>query len=116
MSNTENNKDMIDTWLLINLLHVFILAPLAIYIGVMKNNSRMELVFLMITIIIFGIWYHIDKLSKINKIDVISITHILLGTLAIGYLIIPKRSQWFYYSMILVGIYSAIKHSYYLSK
>ena len=109
-------------WTLINILHVLILTPLLIYIGVSRNNSSQELVILLITLIIFGIIYHIKKLIK--RFDGISIAHIIFGIIGIYYLIIStmnmsvanKKIKWFYYTLILLGVYTFIKHTYYLYK
>ena len=112
----EKQNNIINEWFLINLLHIIILAPVAIYIGVMKNNSISEIVILMITMFLFGIWYHSSKLLKISKINIISISHIIFGIIGTIYLMMSNRPLWFYYSMLIAGFYSGIKHSYHIIK
>lgn len=109
-------------WTLINILHVLILGPLLIYISISRNDSSRELIILLITLIIFGIIYHLQKLK--NKMDGISIGHIIFGIISIYYLLTftmsisntNKKIVWFYYSLFIIGIYTCIKHIYYLVK
>ena len=107
-------------WTLVNILHVLILGPLLIYISLSRNESSRELIILLITLIIFGIIYHIQKLKRL--FDGISIGHIVFGLIIIYYLLrftmsmSNKKINWFYYSLFIIGIYTVIKHSYYLLK
>ncbi len=101
-------------WILINILHVVILAPLIIYFGISKNKAIKELIILMAMLLLFSMYFHIQKLMKKN--NSISIGHIITGIFGILYLyfINIKYPVWIYYILIIIGSYIGAKHLYHL--
>ncbi len=102
-------------WILINILHIVILAPLIIYLGISKNKATQELVILMAMLLLFGIYFHIEKLMK--RYDGISIGHVIIGLVGLAYLYFINRIYpiWVYYILIITGSYVGAKHLYHLT-
>ena len=66
----------------------------------------------MISNFVFAFGYHIVRTSR--KFNAVSLGHVAFSLVGVIYLLMMKRPQWFYYSLIGLGGYAGIKHGYYL--
>ena len=97
-------------YLLLNLYHVFIVTPVAIYIGLNGDKaSNLSIIFLFANFM-FAFIYHIVRVLR--KFNGISMGHVIFSIVGGGYLLLSKRPQWFYYSILGLGGYAGMKHGY----
>jgi hypothetical protein len=97
-------------YLLLNLYHVFIVTPVAIYIGLNGDKaSNTSIIFLFVNFM-FAFIYHIVRVLR--RFNGISMGHVIFSLVGGGYLLLSKRPTWFYYSIIGLGGYAGIKHGY----
>jgi hypothetical protein len=111
-------------WILINLFHLVILAPLFLYVGMYKqfnidnsndnSNDNSITNILLIVVFAFTILYHGVKV--IEKINIISITHIIVGIIGIYYSAQTETPKGFYNLLSAIGVYAGLKHGYYLTQ
>jgi hypothetical protein len=106
----KQNKDF--QWKLINLYHLFILAPLLIYYGIYKNNNSSNVSLLLILSFAFGLLYHFDR--AYSDYNLISIAHVIGGILGIQIILLENKPEWIYNAFIVIGIYAGLKHGLYL--
>ena len=105
-------------WILIILFHLVILAPLFLYVGVYKqfnidnSNDNSITNILLIAVFAFDILYHGVKV--IERINIISITHIIVGIIGIYYSVQTEKPKGFYNLLSAIGVYAGLKHGYYL--
>ena len=105
-------------WILIILFHLVILAPLFLYVGVYKqfnidnSNDNSITNILLIAVFAFAILYHGVKV--IERINIISITHIIVGIIGIYYSAQTEKPKGFYNLLSAIGVYAGLKHGYYL--
>ena len=105
-------------WILIILFHLVILAPLFLYVGIYKqfniDNSNDNTItnILLIAVFAFAILYHGVKI--IERINIISITHIIVGIIGIYYSAQTEKPKGFYNLLSGIGVYAGLKHGYYL--
>ena len=115
---TKNEKDL--EWVLVNLFHLVILAPLFLYVGTYKqfniddSNDNSITNILLIAVFAFAILYH--GVRVIEKINIISITHIIVGIIGIYYSAQTEKPKWFYNVLSAIGVYAGLKHGYYLTQ
>ena len=109
---TKEEKDL--DWTLINIYHLIILTPLLLYIGINKDSSNSMTNILLIANFAFAILYHGVRAAR--KFNIISWVHIAFSVGGIYMLIKEKKPDWFYNSLIGVGIYTGIKHGMYLTQ
>ena len=110
---TNNEKDL--EWILISLVHLLIIAPLFLYVGMSKDVDTNEINnILLIVVFAFAVLYH--GVRVIEKIDIISITHIIIGIIGIYYSAQTDKSKWFYNILSAIGVYAGLKHGYYLTQ
>lgn len=97
-------------YLLLNLYHVFIVTPVAIYIGLNGDKaSNASIIFLFVNFM-FAFIYHIVRVLR--KFNGVSMGHVIFSIVGGGYLLLSKRPQWFYYSILGLGGYAGMKHGY----
>lgn len=97
-------------YLLLNLYHVFIVTPVAIYIGLNGDMaSNTSIIFLFVNFM-FAFIYHIVRVLR--KFNGVSMGHVIFSIVGGGYLLLSKRPQWFYYSILGLGGYAGMKHGY----
>jgi len=105
-------------WILIILFHLVILAPLFLYVGIYKqfniddSNDNSITNILLIAVFAFAILYHGVKV--IERINIISITHIIVGIIGIYYSAQTEKPKGFYNLLSAIGVYAGLKHGYYL--
>lgn len=110
MSTEEKDLD----WTLINIYHLLILAPLLLYIGINKDGSNTITNILLIANFAFAILYHGMRIAR--EFNVISATHVAVSLGGIYLLFKDKKPEWFYNSLIGIGIYTGLKHGMYLTQ
>ena len=108
MTKDEKNLE----YVLMSIYHLFIIAPLAIYIGLNGDKATESAIILMISNFIFAFGYHIVR--TLRKFNAVSLGHVAFSSVGIFYLLFQKRPQWFYYALIGLGGYAGIKHAYHL--
>jgi hypothetical protein len=105
-------------WILVNLFHLVILAPLFLYVGMYKqfnidnSNDNSITNILLRAVFAFAILYHGVKI--IERINIISITHIIVGIIGIYYSVQIEKPKGFYNLLSAIGVYAGLKHGYYL--
>lgn len=104
LSKEEKKLD----YILITLLHLCIIAPLFLYIGIQKDNSNPTSIIAIIMISLFAILYHSVRILR--KYNDISLGHIILASYLIIFSMMTKKYLFYYYSLILLGIYIGFKH------
>ncbi len=109
---TKNEEDL--DWALINAYHLLILTPLFLYVGLNKSESSQMTDVLLISNFAFGIIYHIVRV--LNKFNFISAAHVLVGIIGIYFSLQSVKPDWFYNSLIGLGIYTGLKHGIYLTQ
>ena len=123
-SQTDRSKDTPDEqklmMALMNVYHLFIIAPLLIYIGIKGNVNVSEngkgqgqyqmAIVLLIANLAFAILYHIVRVLR--RFNGVSLGHVIGGVVGIIYLLLSKRPQWFYYVLIFIAVYAGLKHGY----
>ena len=110
MTKSESDLD----WALINMYHLVILTPLFLYVGLNKEKSSNITDILLIANFTFGIIYHIVRVF--NKFNLISAAHVLVGIIGIYFSVQTNKPDWFYNSLIGIGIYTGLKHGIYLTQ
>ena len=119
-SQTNRSKETKDekqlTMALTNIYHIFIVTPLALYVGVNglkggKTELMMQTsVVILIANFAFAILYHIVRLLR--KFNGVSFGHVLGGLISIVFLLMQQRPVAFYYALIFVAFYALAKHGY----
>ncbi len=97
-------------WKLINLIHMLILAPLFIYLGMNKSKSDPVAHILLITCFLFAIGFHGIKLG--NGFNAPSLVHVLIGLGGIYMSMSDTKPDWYYNGLMITGIYAGLKHAY----
>ena len=101
-------------WMLINFYHLFILAPLLIYIGINKDESNSTTNILLIVNFIFAIIYHGVRIYR--KFNSVSLAHVIISIGGLYILREKKKPDWFYNSLIGAGIYAGLNHGMHLTQ
>lgn len=109
---TKEEKDL--EWALINVYHLLILAPLFLYIGINKDAAKPIASVLLIASFAFAIIYHGVRIAR--EFNMISLIHVIVGLGGIFLLVREKKPNWFYNSLIGIGIYTGLKHGMYLTQ
>jgi hypothetical protein len=109
---TPEEKDL--DWALINVYHLLILAPLFLYVGINKNESNQVSIILLIVNFAFAILYH--GVRVFTKFNFISWAHILVSVGGIYLSTQDKKPDWFFNTLIGLGIYAGLKHGMYLTQ
>lgn len=109
---SKEEKDL--DWILINIYHLIILAPLLIYVGINKNESNQMTYILLIANFAFALLYHGVRIAR--RFNIISLSHIIVSIGGIYLLIKEKKPNWFYNSLIGIGIYAGLKHGIHLTQ
>jgi len=109
---TKEEKDL--EWALINVYHLLILAPLFLYVGIKKDAAKPMASVLLIANLAFAIVYHGVRIAR--EFNMISLIHVIVGLVGIFLLVRDKKSDWFYNSLIGIGIYTGLKHGMYLTQ
>lgn len=95
-------------YILITLLHLLIISPLLLYIGIRGNQSTQVSIIVLIMVSAFAIIYHGVRLLR--AYNDISLGHVIMGAVIIGFSIMKTRPDYFYYALIFTSIYTALKH------
>lgn len=107
---TSEEKDL--DWALINIYHLLILTPLFLYAGINKDAANPITSILLIANFAFAILYHGVRVQR--KFNLISWAHIIVSLGGIYLSIQDKKPDWFYSSLIGIGIYTGLKHGMHL--
>jgi len=99
-------------WFLINIYNLLILSPLLLYVGINKDSSNPMPNILLIVNFALGILYY--GINVAIEFNVMSCIHIIVNISRIYMLIKENKPEWFYNSLIGVGIYTGLKHGIYL--
>lgn len=95
-------------YILITLLHLLIIAPLLLYIGLRGNQSTQVSIIMLIMVSAFAIIYHGVRLLR--TYNDISLGHVIMGVIIIAFCIMKTRPDYFYYALVFTSIYTALKH------
>jgi hypothetical protein len=94
---------------LIHIIHIFLITPLLLYIGVNKDNTNSTAYVLLISIFIFSFLYHGSRL--VDGMNPISVGHIAMAIIGIYYSLQDTKSSIFYNTMLGLSAYIGIKHT-----
>jgi len=97
---------------IINVYHIFFIAPLLLYIGLKKINADNSAYTFLIVNLLFAMIYHVPRF--ISNYNYISFSHILLGIIGIYYSLVKTRPAIFYTSLLIFSSYVALKHGFLL--
>ena len=108
-----NDAEKILEWRLINIYHLFILAPLCLYIYTNRNEKINENYFILLILnFIFAILYHIVRFNR--DFNIISLIHILVSIAGIYLTLTNNKTELYYNSLLITGLYAGLKHGYHL--
>ena len=110
MTKTEQELE----YALINILHLFIIAPLFLYVGLNKDKSNSITTVLLYVIFSFAIIYHGVRASR--ESNIISWAHIIVSIVSMYLLNKKDKPKWFYNAFFGIGIYTGLKHGFYLTQ
>jgi len=115
-SQTDPSKETKDEALLnaniIHVYHIFIIAPLLLYIGLQKQNASEYGYLFLIVNIMFAIIYHFPRF--IRNYNYISLAHLFGGSIGIYYALIKNRPKTFYILMSIFSAFVVLKHGFQL--
>jgi hypothetical protein len=106
----KNDQDI--EYLFINLYHLLIIAPLFIYVSMNKDKAYKSAQSFVLVNFALAVLFH--SVKSIDKINPISIGHILFGSVGIYYSYLTAKPSWYYNFLMIIGIYSGLKHGIYI--
>lgn len=109
---TQKEKSL--EWTLINILHLLIISPLFLYVGINKNESHPTTNILLIASFSFAILYHGFRFAR--NFNIPSAAHIIISIIGIYYSLLSEKPLWFYNSLMSIGIYAGLSHGLYLTQ
>jgi hypothetical protein len=96
--------------LLLNLYHVFIMTPVAIYIGLNGDKASSSAIIFLFVNFMFAFIYHIVRVLR--KFNGVSLGHVIFSLGGSAFLLMSKRPISFYYAILGLGGYAGLKHGY----